>query len=151
MLLWHLMKRMDKDSQKDVQNSLYRVLPAPVQKKKWVYGYNREYDIVVISKDGTLGAVYEISGLKIGIPEAPKQVHQRSGKKSEQYWERVNCPSQLEKIKSIFQWNEMPRDFKESYAPYIESEFDKRDAGEWFMNNGVPTYITGAYYMYLQW
>lgn len=151
MLLWHLMKRMDKDSQKDVQNSLYRVLPAPVQKKKWVYGYNREYDIVVISKDGTLGAVYEISGLKIGIPEVPKQVYQRSGRRSEQYWERANYPSQLEKIKSIFQWNEMPREFKESYAPYIESEFDKRDAGEWFMNNGVPTYITGAYYMYLQW
>ena len=34
---------------------------------------------------------------------------------------------------------------------YIESEFDKREDGYWFMNNGKPTYITGSHYMYLQW
>ena len=28
--------------------------------KKWKYGYNKEHDIVVISKDGTIGEVYEI-------------------------------------------------------------------------------------------
>ena len=34
---------------------------------------------------------------------------------------------------------------------YIEEEFDNRELGYWFMNNGRPTYITGAHYMYLQW
>ena len=34
---------------------------------------------------------------------------------------------------------------------YIEQEFDRREEGFWFMNNGVPTYITGTHYMYLQW
>ena len=27
--------------------------------KKWEYGYNEEYDIVVISKTGQIGEVYE--------------------------------------------------------------------------------------------
>ena len=27
----------------------------------------------------------------------------------------------------------------------------KEKKGFWFMNNGVPTYITGTHYMYLQW
>jgi hypothetical protein len=34
---------------------------------------------------------------------------------------------------------------------YIEQEFDYREEGVWFMNNGIPTYITGSHYMYLQW
>ena len=45
----------------------------------------------------------------------------------------------------------MPNDFKAKWVDYIEGEFDKREYGHWFMNNGVPTYITGSHYMYLQW
>ena len=41
--------------------------------------------------------------------------------------------------------------FKSQYVDYIEKEFDYREEGYWFMNNGVPTYLTGAHYMYLQW
>ncbi len=28
--------------------------------KKWEYGYNKEHDIVVISKNGTIGQILEI-------------------------------------------------------------------------------------------
>jgi len=45
----------------------------------------------------------------------------------------------------------MPREFKEKWVDYIESEFDRREYGVWFMNSGDPTYITGSHYMYLQW
>jgi hypothetical protein len=45
----------------------------------------------------------------------------------------------------------MPAGFKSKWVDYIEAEFDKREEGHWFMNNGVPTYITGSHYMYLQW
>ena len=45
----------------------------------------------------------------------------------------------------------MPSNFKDRWVDYIESEFDKREYGVWFMNNGKPTYITGSHYMYLQW
>jgi len=34
---------------------------------------------------------------------------------------------------------------------YIEAEFDKRELGFWFYNNGKPTYMTGSHYVYLQW
>lgn len=121
------------------------------KRRGWDYGYNKEYDIVIISKDGTLGDVVEISGLRIGLPSVPDSVWARSNKKEEQYWERQDIPNELKKIQSIFQWNEHPKEFKEMWVDYIEGEFDKREDGFWFMNNGVPTYITGSQYMYLQW
>jgi len=34
---------------------------------------------------------------------------------------------------------------------YIEAEFDRRELGFWFYNNGKPTYMTGSHYVYLQW
>ena len=33
--------------------------------KKWEYGYNKEHDIVVISKTGQIGEIYEIQNFKI--------------------------------------------------------------------------------------
>ena len=32
-----------------------------------------------------------------------------------------------------------------------DQEFDRREEGFWFNNNGNPTYITGTHYCYLQW
>ena len=37
--------------------------------KKWKYGYNKEHDVVVISKTGQIGEVYEIQNLKIALPK----------------------------------------------------------------------------------
>ena len=107
--------------------------------------------MVVVSKTGQVGEVIDVSGLLIALPLAPKECLQRHQSKSEQYWERRDLPSELAKIQSIFQWNDMPSDFKNRWVDYIESEFDYREQGCWFMNNGTPTYITGSHYMYLQW
>jgi len=107
--------------------------------------------MVVISRDGTVGEVININGLNIGLPQKPKKVHKNSYTKSEQYWKEFEYPKTLKKIKSIFQWNEYPDDFKSQWVDYIEEEFDRREQGFWFYNNGVPTYITGTHYMYLQW
>ena len=146
---------------KEGQNStLYRVLKDFVPKavvsnknrnRSWLYGYNPKYDVVVISKTGQIGDIIEISGLKIALPKAPKECLQRHTEKKQQYWERRELPKQLSRIQSIFQWNEMPSDFKARWVDYIEQEFDYREDGCWFMNKGKPTYITGAHYMYLQW
>jgi len=119
--------------------------------KSWDYGYNSEYDIVIISKDGTLGNVVEISGLRIGLPKTPESVWARDTDTTKQYWERQELPKDIRRIQTIFQWNEMPTDFKERFVDYIEGEFDRREGGHWFMNNGIPTYMTGSQYMYLQW
>lgn len=117
----------------------------------WLYGYNEQYDVVVISKNGKIGEVIEISGLKIALPIAPEKCPARHSSKAEQYWEREDIPRELAKIQSIFQWNEKPKEFKDRWVDYIEQEFDRREQGYWFMNNGVKTYITGSHYMYLQW
>ena len=142
------------------QNNIYTVLkdyvPLTIIKNKnkgrtWYYGYNDKYDMVVISKNGQIGEIVNISGLTIALPLAPDDCHKRHHIKSEQYWERRELPRELGKIPSIFQWNVMPSEFKGRWVDYIEKEFDYRDEGYWFMNAGEPTYITGSHYMYLQW
>ena len=135
-----------------LKEELNNIIPASVLKnKKFEYGYDEKYDIVVISRDGTVGEIWNINGVKIALPAVPKQVYKRSPKKAEQYWESSEYPKQLNKIRSIFQWNQSPKDFKSRWVDYIEEEFDRREQGYWFYNNGVPTYITGTHYMYLQW
>jgi len=109
-----------------------------------MYGYNEKYDMVVISKTGQIGDIIEINGLAIALPLAPKKLE---GTK----WVREELPKPLSRIQSIFQWNDMPKAFKAQWVDYIESEFDRREDGYWFKNDGTPTYITGAHYMYLQW
>jgi len=118
--------------------------------KSFKYGYNKEYDLVVISKNGTVGAIYDIQGFRIGIPIIDK-AYKRSKIKAEQYWEKFEYPKALSKIKSVFDWNNYPDNFKEQWYNYIENEFKAREEGFSFYNNGIPTYITGSHYMYLQW
>jgi len=146
--------------QREGLNKLYQTLEGIVPKnvltsknraRTWLYGYNVKYDIIVISKTGQIGDIIVIEGLRIALPLTPKKCYERSKNKKEQYWERQEIPKTLDKIQSIFQWNEMSSDFKDRWVEYVESEFDRREQGMWFMSNGKPTYITGAQYMYLQW
>ena len=118
--------------------------------KSFKYGYNKEYDLVVISKNGTVGAIYDIQGFRIGLPIINK-AYKKSNVKAEQHWEKFEYPKALSKIKSVFDWNNYPDNFKEQWYNYIENEFKAREEGFSFYNNGTPTYITGSHYMYLQW
>jgi len=115
--------------------------------KKWKYGYSKEHDIVVISKTGKIGEIYEIQNLKIALPSVPMQVHGLQ----EDKWKKINQPKELLRLKNIFDWRAYPEDQKEQWFDYIDEEFKRREDGFWFMNNGKPTYITGTHYMYLQW
>jgi len=145
------------DSQKEGQDNLdlHKVIKLDAttstittknKAKSWKYGYNEKYDVVIISKDGTLGEVYEINGIKIGLPKAPTDL-----KKGNNKWVSENYPKELSKIRTIFDWNKRDNLFKDKWVDYIESEFDRREDGHWFTNNSKPTYITGSHYMYLQW
>ena len=138
-----------------MENNLYIILDDYIPKnvlitknrhKSWDYGYNKDYDVVVISKDGTIGQVYEINSIKIALPSTPEKVTDYGNK-----WVAQEYPSELQKIKTIFDWNRRDNAFKSKYVDLIEGEFDRRDNGHWFINNGKPTYMTGTHYMYLQW
>ena len=141
------------------KQSLYSVVkdhinPNVIKKnnklKKWVYGYNAEHDVVVISKTGRIGEIYEIQNLKIALPEE-NDSYIRAKNKEDQYWEPHTYPKELDKIKTVIEFNRYPDDFKNKWYEYIDNEFRVRDEGFWFNNNGVATYITGTHYMYLQW
>ena len=141
------------------EQSLYKVI-EPVKLttikrlnkgKKWKYGYDKDSDVVVVSKSGQIGEIIEIQGLKIALPKAPKEVFSCSKDKSEQKWRKFSFPEAFKKIKTRFDWDSYPKEFKETHYDYINQEFNRRDGGFWFTNNGNPTWIPGSYYMYLQW
>ena len=115
--------------------------------KKWKYGYNKENDIVIISKTGKIGQILEIQGLRIALPLEP--VHVYSNEKSK--WQKIEYSKELSRLKNIFDWRNYPEEQKEKWYDYIDGEFKRRDEGFWFVNDGKPTYITGTHYMYLQW
>ena len=123
-----------------------KVLKRNNKYKKWKYGYDKEHDVIVISKTGEIGDVYEIQDLKIALPKQ-NNIHTFKNNK----WNRLEYPKDLDKIKSVFEWNQKPEYFKELWYDYIDSEFHKRERGFWFYNKNVATYITGTHYMYLQW
>ena len=133
---------------KDVVNP--KILAKQNRFKKWEYGYNVEYDFVVISKTGKIGTIIEIQGLRIALP-ATDEPYKRSKKQEEQCWKRFEYPKELQRIKTRFDWEEYPIDFKEKWYDYIDQEFKRREEGFHFYNCGSPVYITGTHYMYLQW
>lgn len=141
------------------ENTLFKVLqdyikPTVLKKenrlKTWKYGYNKQHDIIVISKTGKIGEIYEIQDLKIALPLI-EDSYKRNDKKELQYWEQLEVPKELSKIKNVFDWNKYPDTFKEKWYDYIDNEFKYRDEGFSFYSNGNHTYITGTHYMYLQW
>jgi len=115
--------------------------------KKWKYGYNKEYDLIVLSHNGIIGEIIEIQNLIIALPKPPKEVYKHEKNK----WVKQEYPKELERIKNIFDWRSYPEGNKEKWYDYIDEEFKRREEGFWFMNNGKPTWITGTHYMYLQW
>ena len=119
--------------------------------KKYEYGYNADLDCVIISKDGTIGEIYEIQGLKIAIPKTPDKIDGDHLKKENQIFTRRNRPESLNKIKTVHEFKHHPEQTKEQYYNYIDTEFNRRNDGYWFMCNGEPCYITGSHYMYLNW
>jgi len=133
---------------KDVVNT--KILKKNNRLKKWEYGYNPDYDFIVISKTGQIGEIIEIQNLRIALPAVNKPF-KRSEEKAEQYWEKKHIPKELDRIKSTFEWDDYPLEFKEEWFDYIEEEFNRREEGFWYYNNGIPNYITGTHYTYLQW
>ena len=136
------------------EQSLYKVV-TPIKlttisrlnkSKKWEYGYNKEHDVVVISRTGQIGEIYEIQNLRIALPKAPPKIDKKTDR-----WTPEEYPRELKSITSIFDWRDYPEEFKIKWGIYIDGQFNKRENGHWFNNKNVDTYITGTHFMYLQW
>ena len=77
-----------------------KILSKRNAKKDWAYGYDKEYDIVIISKDGTIGDIYNIQNLLIALPAQPKKIDYKYNK-----WRVEEFPKELSRIKTQFDWN----------------------------------------------
>lgn len=112
-----------------------------------------EEQVVNICPHDTQGEVIEISGLEIQLPAVPRdaEILFAGLPKDQQYWRRTEMPKELSSIRSMDEWAESPREFRQKHTPFIQREFKRRREGVWFYNQGVPTYITGRHYMMLQW
>ena len=110
-------------------------------------------EYIVIDPNGSGGEAIELHGLLVVLPKKPPRskilFHDRP--KHLQLWKRIPMPEEMQRVRSMDEWHEKPSEFRKKFSTYIEQEFQRRRDGVWFYNNGVPTYITGRHYMFLQW
>jgi hypothetical protein len=107
--------------------------------KNW---YNEEQDTVVIDAKGSRGKIIVLEGLKIQLPNPPKdktKILFYKKKKKDQFWQRAPWPRGLSMGNTA------------AFYEYIMEQFRMRREGVWFMNNGKPVYITGRHWFQLQW
>ena len=79
--------------------------------KKWKYGYNKEHDLIVLSKNGVIGEIIEIQNLVIALPKQPKEIHRNDKNK----WVKQEYPKELQRIKNIFDWRSYPDEQKDQW------------------------------------
>ncbi len=102
-----------------------------------------EEALISICANGTKGETVELAGLLILLPaQPPEEEIVGYGKPVDmQLWERSPVPAEMSRIKSMDEWAEMPREFREKFRPYIEEEFRRRREGLWFFNKGIPSFL----------
>ena len=106
--------------------------------KEW---YDEENDAIIIDPKGTKGEIITLDGLKIWLPQPPKNKKDILFSKlpeEEQYWRRIEPPKGLSPTT------------ENEYSDYILEEFKRRREGVWFMNKGKPIWLCPAHYMGLQ-
>ena len=108
---------------------------------------------IKIDPNGTEGEHVELHGLLVVLPKKPKrsEILFHDKPKDLQMWQRIPLPEELQRVRSMDEWFEKPAEFRNKFRSYVEKEFQRRRDGVWFYNNGLPTYITGRHYMFLQW
>jgi hypothetical protein len=67
---------------------------------------------------------------------------------SEQYWRRKPLPDFFEEVEYNKEGDALLNTEQREYAI---KEVNRCRNGFWFMNNGIPTYVTGKNYFYIQW
>lgn len=167
--------------------STYKVVPRHIYKKKnqeksWEYREYPEFDInfVCISKDGTLGDIYRVGNLLIGLPSVKdKKVvnldvdelgneleHPLSDDDSK--WKRIEPPKEFKKL-WVWYKREMAKEkngikrtnIREKFCndrnalvrkhkKFVDDEFNKREYGLFIKTDKDIHYITGENWMFLK-
>lgn len=111
--------------------------------KSWTYGYHEDIDVIIISKDGTLGDIFHVNGINIGLPELPdrKEIINHDITPTNQIWRREEMPKGL---------NEDTED-KPEFSAFIDKHIHRRKHGAWIYLGGKPVYLAPTYYFFIQW
>ena len=77
--------------------------------------------VVNICPNNTEGKVIVIGGLSIQLPAVPekKEILFHERKPGMQMWRRLPVPEELQRIRSMDEWYELPSEFKKRFSPYI--------------------------------
>jgi len=86
-----------------------------------------------------------------------REIHKRSNKIEEQYWERLKLPDWYAGVmKAWEEYDKKKKDedddfYDERLEEFKRQEWDRRLNGFWFMKKGTPIYLTGMHYLYMMW
>jgi hypothetical protein len=114
------------------------------------------------------GSIIDVQGLKCNLPQEGyvyniltkkiefRGIYKTSDKPEEQYWKRIPMPVWYKDVMKA--WDEFDKKKKDDESEfyddrleeYKKQEWDRRLNGFWYYNNGIPTYLTGMHYLYLQ-
>lgn len=100
-----------------------------------------------------IGYVYNIVNKAVEF----RGINKRSENIEEQYWEREPLPAWYKAVlKEEEEYEKRRKDgeppyYDEQYEKYKRDQWDKRLNGTWIMIKGVPHYLTGMHFMFLQW
>lgn len=96
------------------------------------------------------GEIITVYGTDIELPPVPliNEIENWGQPPEEQYWRKKPFPAIFQKLNRDAVGNIVLTPEQEEFCL---SELNKIKVGFWFYNNGVPTYITGRHYYYLQY
>lgn len=140
--------------------------------RSWEYTKYKDIDpnFMCISKDGTLGEIYKVGGLYIGLPSSEGKEILNSEKSDDMsFWARTEEPdefldleenyrssladatSQNEKNVIRLQYKEDRIRLLKKYEKFIDQEYDRRKNGLFVKIDDEVIYITGSNYMFLNY
>ncbi|QQV91512.1 terminase large subunit [Tenacibaculum phage Gundel_1] len=139
------------------------------EKKSWEYREYPQYNInfICISKDGTLGEIWKVGDLFIGLPSVEGKEIINAGKPpKESKWVREKPPVEFRKL--WFKYKSEMGETHQSKSPevrkrfvqernelitknidFVNGEFDKREYGLFIKIDEEVHYFTGEYWMFL--
>ena len=97
-----------------------------------------------------MGEIIRIYHTDIALPDQPpiEEIEDWGQPKEEQYWRRKPLPAIFKTLQRDEDGN---IELTKEQEDYCNRELQRLREGFWFMLNGVPTYITGRHYYYLQY
>lgn len=97
-----------------------------------------------------MGKKIEIYKAEVNLPDPPdpEKIYGYGLPKTDQFWKRIELPRYFDTVQYTKEGDLLLTKEQEKYAA---QEVERCRKGFWFYKKGVPTYITGKHYFFIQW